>query len=155
VAHVRGKVNAGGMGFVAASDIVLADRSAQFSLSELLFGLFPACVLPFLIRRIGVQKAHYLTLMTKPIAVQEAQAWGLVDAHDADSASLLRTHLLRLRRLSKPAIARYKRYMHDLDRVLQHAKPLALAANREVFSDPENLKGIWRFVEQGKFPWEA
>ena len=72
VAHVRGKVNAGGMGFVAASDIVLADQTAQFSLSELLFGLFPACVLPFLIRRIGVQRAHYLTLMTKPIAVQEA-----------------------------------------------------------------------------------
>jgi polyketide biosynthesis enoyl-CoA hydratase PksH len=155
VAHVRGKVNAGGMGFVAASDIVLADQTAQFSLSELLFGLFPACVLPFLIRRIGVQKAHYLTLMTKPIGVQEAQAWGLVDAHDADSASLLRTHLLRLRRLSKPAIMRYKRYMHDLDRALQHAKPVALAANREVFSDPENLKGILRFVEQGKLPWEA
>src|SRR5919109_5370763 len=108
VAHVRGKVNAGGMGFVAASDIVLADQTAQFSLSELLFGLFPACVLPFLIRRIGFQRAHYLTLMTKPVSVQEAQAWGLVDVHEADSESLLRKHLLRLRRLSKPGIARYK-----------------------------------------------
>jgi polyketide biosynthesis enoyl-CoA hydratase PksH len=155
VAHVRGKVNAGGMGFVAASDIVLADQTAHFSLSELLFGLFPACVLPFLIRRIGFQRAHYLTLMTKPVAVQEAQAWGLVDVHDADSESLLRKHLLRLRRLGKPAIARYKRYMHDLADALRQAKPLALAANREVFSDPDNLKGIFRFVEQGKFPWEA
>jgi enoyl-CoA hydratase/carnithine racemase len=51
ISHVRGKANAGGVGFVAASDIVLADSKAQFSLSELLFGLFPACVLPFLIRR--------------------------------------------------------------------------------------------------------
>ena len=47
LSHVRGKANAGGVGFVAASDIVLADQTAQFSLSELLFGLFPACVLPF------------------------------------------------------------------------------------------------------------
>ena len=93
--------------------------------------------------------------MTKPIAVQEAEAWGLVDVHDADSASLLRKHLLRLRHLSKPSIARYKRYMHDLADALQQAKPRALAANREVFSDPDNLRGIWRFVEQGKFPWEA
>jgi polyketide biosynthesis enoyl-CoA hydratase PksH len=155
VAHVRGKVNAGGMGFVAASDIVLADQTAQFSLSELLFGLFPACVLPFLIRRIGLQRAHYLTLMTKPVSVQEAQAWGLVDVHDADSASLLRKHLLRLRRLSRPAIVRYKRYMYDLADTLQHAKALALAANQEIFSDADNLKGIVRFVEQGKFPWEA
>jgi polyketide biosynthesis enoyl-CoA hydratase PksH len=155
VAHVRGKVNAGGMGFVAASDIVLADRTAQFSLSELLFGLFPACVLPFLIRRIGFQRAHYLTLMTKPIEVQEAQGWGLVDAHDPDSASLLHRHLLRLRRLSKSGITRYKHYMDDLADLLRHARPLALAANREVFSDADNLKGIFRFVEQGKFPWEA
>jgi len=155
VVHVRGKVNAGGMGFVAASDIVLADQTAQFSLSELLFGLFPACVLPFLIRRIGFQRAHYLTLMTKPITVQEAQAWGLVDAYDADSASLLRKHLLRLRHLSRPSIARYKRYMHDLGDSLRQVKSRALAANREIFSDPDNLKGIWRFVEQGKFPWEA
>jgi polyketide biosynthesis enoyl-CoA hydratase PksH len=155
VAHVRGKVNAGGMGFVAASDIVLADHSAQFSLSELLFGLFPACVLPFLMRRIGFQRAHYLTLMTRPFAVQEAHAWGLVDGYETDSASLLRKHLLRLRRLTGPSIGRYKRYMHDLTGVLQQARPLALAANREVFSDPDNLKGIVRFVEKGKFPWEA
>src|SRR5947199_10185114 len=50
ISHVRGKANAGGIGFVAASDVVLADETAVFSLSELLFGLYPACVLPFLIR---------------------------------------------------------------------------------------------------------
>ena len=78
ISHVRGKANAGGIGFVAASDIVLADESTQFSLSELLFGLYPACVLPFLIRRVGFQKAHYLTLMTQPISARQACEWGLV-----------------------------------------------------------------------------
>ncbi|MFO7482465.1 enoyl-CoA hydratase-related protein [Oceanibaculum nanhaiense] len=53
VALVRGRANAGGVGLAAACDIVLADRSASFGLSEMLFGLFPACVLPFLARRIG------------------------------------------------------------------------------------------------------
>jgi len=155
VSHVRGKVNAGGVGFVAASDIVLADQSAQFSLSELLFGLFPACVLPFLIRRVGFQKAHYLTLMTKPISAQEAHAAGLVDACEAQSDSLLRKHLLRLRRLSKTGILRYKRYMTELNDSLIQSKSLALAANREVFSDPVNLNGIFRYVETGQFPWQA
>jgi polyketide biosynthesis enoyl-CoA hydratase PksH len=75
-------------------------------------------MLPFLIRCIGVQRAHYLTLMTQPFAIQEAQAWGLVDAHDADSASLLRQHLLRLRRLSKLGLARYKHYIRDLRETL-------------------------------------
>ena len=64
IAHVRGKTNAGGIGFVAACDIVLCEEKAVFSLSELLFGLMPAMVLPFLIRRMGYSKANYLTLMT-------------------------------------------------------------------------------------------
>ncbi|GER89933.1 putative polyketide biosynthesis enoyl-CoA hydratase PksH [Dictyobacter vulcani] len=155
ISHVRGKVNAGGIGFVAASDIVIADESAQFSLSEMLFGLFPACVLPFLIRRIGFQKAHYLTLMTQPILVQQAQVWGLVDAYDAQSDVLLRKHLLRLRRLSKPAITRYKSFAGELYELLYRSKPLALASNQAMFADPHNQKGIIRFVETGQFPWES
>jgi polyketide biosynthesis enoyl-CoA hydratase PksH len=154
IAHVRGKVNAGGVGFVAACDIVLADQTAVFSLSELLFGLFPACVLPFLMRRTGYQKSHYLTVMTQPITVQQAHSWGLVDAYEEHSDALLRKHLLRLRRLPKTGIMRYKRYINQLDNTLQASKTLALTANREVFSDPANLEGIFRFVELGQFPWE-
>ncbi|GAV11585.1 enoyl-CoA hydratase/isomerase [Paenibacillus sp. NAIST15-1] len=154
ISHVRGKVNAGGVGFVAASDIVLSDMTAQFSLSELLFGVFPAAVLPFLIRRVGIRKANYLTLMTQPYSVQQALECGMVDACDNDSQALLRKHLLRLRPLSKKAILRYKRYMGRLDETLELSKQLAVEANKEVFSDPQNLEGIRRYVEKGIFPWE-
>ena len=155
IAHVRGKANAGGVGFVAASDIVLADETARFSLSELLFGLYPAVVLPFLIRRVGLQKAHYLTLMTQPIAAIQAADWGLVDAYEPQSEVLLRRHLQRLRRLSKPAIRRYKSYISRLGPPLPDMKPHAVAANREIFSDAANLQAISRYVQQGVFPWEA
>jgi polyketide biosynthesis enoyl-CoA hydratase PksH len=154
VSHVRGKANAGGVGFVAASDIVLADETAQFSLSELLFGLYPACVLPFLIRRVGFQKAHYLTLMTQPIPAKQACAIGLVDACEPNSDALLRRHLQRLRRLSKVAIRRYKAYMSRLSLPLQELKSPAVAANGEMFADAGNLQAIVRYVEHGVFPWE-
>lgn len=154
ISHVRGKANAGGVGFVAASDIALCDEGAEFSLSELLFGLFPACVLPFLIRRVGFQKAHYLTLMTQPIPARTALDWGLVDACQDQSGTLLRRHLLRLRRLSKKAIAQYKGYLNRLPAALHQAREPAVAANRELFCDPQNLRGILRYHECGKFPWE-
>lgn len=154
ISHVRGKANAGGVGFVAASDIVLADETAQFSLSELLFGLYPAVVLPFLIRRVGFQKAHYLTLMTQPVPAKQAFEWGLVDAFEPQSDALLRRHLQRLRRLSKPAIRRYKSYMSRISAPLRDLKAPAVAANREIFSDADNLQAITRYVEQGLFPWE-
>jgi polyketide biosynthesis enoyl-CoA hydratase PksH len=154
VSHVRGKVNAGGMGFVAASDVVLADTTASFSLSELLFGLYPACVLPFLIRRVGHQRAHYLTLMTQPIPAKQACEWGLVDACEPESESLLRRHLLRFRRLSKRAVTRYKAYLNQIARPLAELRSSAVAANLEIFSDPANLDAISRFVRDGVFPWE-
>ncbi|MBA3720779.1 MAG: enoyl-CoA hydratase/isomerase [Parachlamydiaceae bacterium] len=154
ISHVRGKVNAGGMGFVAASDIVLADETAQFSLSELIFGLMPACVMPFLIRKIGFQKAHYLTLSTQPIGLQQAYQWGLVDAYDSNSESLLRKQLLRLRRLPKSGIAKYKNYIRTLMPSLDNDKNIAIETNKEIFSDPQNIAGISRFVKTGQFPWE-
>lgn len=155
IAHVRGKANAGGIGFVAACDIVLADSAAVFSLSELLFGLMPACVLPFLIRRIGFAKANYMTLSTQPVTVQTAHEWGLVDAFEDNSDNLLRKNLLRLRRLNKKSVARYKRYMGAIESSLEAVEPKALAANREVFSDTENLQRISRYVKTGQFPWEG
>lgn len=155
VAHVRGKVNAGGVGFVAACDIVLCEQRSVFSLSELLFGLMPACVLPFLIRRIGAAKANYLTVMTQPISAEQALNWHLVDACEENSVNLLRKHLLRMRCLSKPAVARYKRYLRSLDVTLAAARPKAIDANREVFGDEENLRKIGRYLSTGQFPWEG
>jgi polyketide biosynthesis enoyl-CoA hydratase PksH len=155
IAHVRGQANAGGIGFVAACDVVICDEQATFSLSELLFGLMPACVLPFLMRRIGYSKAHYMTLMTEPVGAKTAQEWGLVDDVAVDSANLLRKKLLRLRRLSKTAVRRYKQYLNSLDDSLTTAKAPALAANLEVFSDKANLEKISRYVRTGQFPWEG
>lgn len=155
IAHVRGQANAGGIGFVAACDIVVCEEKTTFSLSELLFGLMPACVLPFLVRRLGVARANYMTLMTEPVPAATAQEWGLVDDYAADSQNLLRKKLLRLRRLSKPAIERYKRYLGALDGSLHGAMSSALEANREVFSDKGNLEKIGRYVRTGRFPWEG
>ncbi|CAB3765807.1 enoyl-CoA hydratase/isomerase [Paraburkholderia humisilvae] len=155
IAHVRGRANAGGVGFVAACDLVVSDEKAVFSLSELLFGVMPACVLPFLVRRIGAARANAMTLTTQPVSAAQAKAWGLVDVCDANTESTLRILLLRLRRLERTAIARYKRYATTLDGSLAAAKPAALAANVEVFSDPHNLRNIARYVSTGRFPWEA
>lgn len=154
IAHVRGKVNAGGIGFIAACDIVLASLNVEFSLSELLFDLFPACVLPFLIHRIGIKKANYMTLMTTSIQHAKACEWNLVDAAEDDSYALLNKYLLRLQRLSKSGITRYKEYMFKLDNLLLKSRELAIEANNVLFSNPVNLEKIVRYHKTGFFPWE-
>ena len=155
VSLVRGRVNAGGVGFVAASDIVLADHSAAFSLSELLFGVYPACVLPFLARRTGLQQAHYMTLMTRAFSAQEALAAGLVDALADDVELLLRQHLLRLRRLGRASIGSYKAYRAAMADELERLQPAAVEANRRMLMDPQVQRDIRRYVDESKFPWES
>jgi polyketide biosynthesis enoyl-CoA hydratase PksH len=154
ISHVKGKANAGGIGFVAASDVVIADQTAEFGLSELLFGLYPACVLPFLIRRIGYQKAHYFTMMTHPVEVEKAYEWGLVDAYGKNDRALLRKHLYRLERLPKSGIKNYKQYMCQLYDCIDKSEEAATNANYKMFSDSQNLKWIRQFIEEGKFPWQ-
>ena len=155
ISYVRGKANAGGLGFIAASDVVLADDTATFGLSELLFGVYPAMVLPFLVRRIGFQRAHYLTLMTQPITARQAYEWGLIDAlGGAAGDAVLRRHLLRLRRLSRPAIQKYKAYMSTFNESLFSSRSSAIAANVANFDNARTRESIRRFVEHGLFPWE-
>lgn len=155
VAHVRGKANAGGVGFAAACDLVLCEERASFSLSELLFGLIPACVMPFLIERIGHARANAMTLMTQPVGAHQALGWGLVDACAEDSDELLRIHLLRLRLLPKDGIVRHKRYIAALNNHLESSLPAAVACNRDAFSDAANLTRIDRFLSTGLLPWQA
>jgi polyketide biosynthesis enoyl-CoA hydratase PksH len=154
VASVAGRANAGGVGFAAACNIVVAGPKAEFSLSEMLFGLLPACVMPFLIRRVGLQRAQYMTLMTRGFDAGQALQWGLADACDSESGIVLRKHLARLRCLGKPAIASYKRYIAALEPSLEASRALALATNREVFSDQRNLDAIAHFVASGHFQRE-
>lgn len=155
VSHVRGRANAGGIGLVAASDLVLAQSGAVFSLSELLFGLYPALVLPFLARRTGWQAAHTMTLTTAPVAAPQAKGLGLVDDHSEDSARLLKRHLRRLRLIPAGAVGAYKAYMAGLGPDLVALRDPAGAANRAMFADPVTVGRITRFQADGVYPWEA
>lgn len=154
VALVRGRATAGGVGLAACCDIVLADRTANFSLPEMLFGLHPACVMPFLMRRVGAQLAHYLTLTTMPLNAAAALSCGLADAIDDDAEPLLRSHLVRLRRLSRDGVAGYKAHRARQDDSISRSRDAALAANRAMFADPVVRENISRYVTAAKFPWE-
>ena len=53
ISAINGAAIGGGMGFVGASDLVIASEKAKFSLSEVRIGMVPACISPYLIKRVG------------------------------------------------------------------------------------------------------
>lgn len=80
ISIVQGEVKAGGVGLVCASDIVLATDGASVELSEVIFGLIPANVLPYLLQtRITLSKARYLILSARRCSAEEAVRFGIFD----------------------------------------------------------------------------
>lgn len=57
IACVQGAAFGGGLGLVSCCDIVLADETAKFALSEVKLGLIPATIAPYVLRAIGEQQA--------------------------------------------------------------------------------------------------
>ena len=80
VARVQGDCYAGGMGLVAACDIVVASETAGFCLSEVKLGLIPATISPYVIKAMGEQAARRYFITAERFDAAEAQRIGV--AHD-------------------------------------------------------------------------
>ncbi len=76
VARVQGDCYAGGMGLVAACDIVVASEAAGFCLSEVKLGLIPATISPYVIKAMGEQAARRYFLTAERFDAAEAQRIG-------------------------------------------------------------------------------
>lgn len=79
IARVNGPTIGGGSGIVAACDIAIADRDAFFSFSEVKIGLVPACIGPYVVRRVGPGAARELFISGRRIDAAEAERKGLVN----------------------------------------------------------------------------
>lgn len=154
ISKVDGVVNAGGIGFVAASDIVIASKQSTFALSEALFGLLPACVLPFLVRRIGYQKALMMTLTTSTVPVGRAHEIGLVDIQSDNIDNEVRKLLLRLTKLETETINGAKDYLSNLWIMDDRMEQLAVDTITRLASSDKVQNNVKNYITKGIFPWE-
>jgi len=79
-ATVHGRMFGGGVGLVAACDLVVADDASTFCLPELKHGLVPAMIYPLLARRLSQHAIRALTLTSRVMTAPEALTVSLVDA---------------------------------------------------------------------------
>lgn len=78
IIRIQGNVFGGGVGLVAAADIVIAEADTFFSLSEVKLGIIPAVISPYLIRAIGERQAKRYALTGERFHAEEALRLGLV-----------------------------------------------------------------------------
>jgi methylglutaconyl-CoA hydratase len=88
VALVEGGAFGGGAGLVAACDLAIAVKDAQFAFSEVRLGLVAATISPYVVRAIGPRRARSLFATARLFDAGFAETIGLVDQVVADAAAL-------------------------------------------------------------------
>ncbi|EMB73249.1 enoyl-CoA hydratase [Streptococcus mutans] len=154
ISCVDGQVLAGGVGLVACSDLVIATSKAEFGLSEALWGLLPAMVLPYLIRKVGVQKAYFMTLTTIRISVEEAKDMNLVDEISNNMDHVILKYYQKISRMEEKTIENMKSYFRKLWIIDENMERMAVNQTYTLVSQPQVKENIYNFVTHKKFPWE-
>ncbi|MBA3957404.1 MAG: enoyl-CoA hydratase/isomerase family protein [Parachlamydiaceae bacterium] len=135
VTCLNGSVIAGGVGFVAASDWVIATENTTFKLSEALWGLIPAMVAPHLMRRIGFQKAYSLAFTTRTLTAVDAHQMHLVDLVTADLEAAVADITRRMLRIPSETLFPLKTYFHSLHPISSETEATAIRTTTNLLLD--------------------
>jgi methylglutaconyl-CoA hydratase len=152
VAVVRGPARAGGVGLLAACDVVVAGSSATFAFSEVRLGLVPAVISAVVLPRMVPHIAHRLMLTGQVFDAEIAAAGGLVDlvVPDADVNGEVRAQLVHLTAGAPTALAETKRLLRA-GSALRFDDLLELSAR--FFAGDEGQEGIASFREKRPARW--
>ncbi|MDO5705906.1 MAG: crotonase/enoyl-CoA hydratase family protein, partial [Paracoccus sp. (in: a-proteobacteria)] len=78
IARVHGNAFGGGVGMMAVSDVVIAADTATFGLTEVRLGLIPATIGPYVLARMGEDKARRVFFSARLFGAAEAERLNLV-----------------------------------------------------------------------------
>jgi len=158
IAVVQGAAIGGGLGLTVASDFVLAEETAVFATSEVLLGIVPGVISPYVIRKIGLAAATPLMLTGSRIDAREAAASGLVTkvASAAELENALQAVVLDFLAAGPEAQRRTKE-------LLKRAQPLpgpelidfTAEAIAQARCSPEGRKGLEAFFSKAPPAWAA
>jgi len=158
VAMVHGAAIGGGVGLVAAADIVIAAEDTKFALTEVRLGILPAVISPFVLRRLGPAACRRLFLSGERFAARRAQELGLCDqvvpAEELDAA--VEAMLEQLRFGGPTAQAACKRLLDEIGPLPLHEAarrtPGYIARQR---ATPEAKEGFSAFFEKRSAAWAS
>lgn len=157
VAKVQGDCYAGGMGLVAACDIVVASELAHFCLSEVKLGLIPATISPYVIKAMGEQASRRYFLTAERFDAIEARRIGFAhevvapEALDAIVAGIVKALVGN----SPNAVREAKKLVREVvGQPVDDALLLDTAGRiAEIRASLEGREGVASFLEKRKPGW--
>ncbi|MGQ9604358.1 MAG: enoyl-CoA hydratase/isomerase family protein [bacterium] len=158
IAAVNGASIGGSNGIVAACDIAIASHRAEFSLSEVRIGLVPACIGPYLVRKIGEGGCRRLFLTGERISADEAFRLGLVNQVVTHENLMGRVdeQISTLIAAGPAALAMCKHLISSIGRMsLEEAKDFTSRMIAELRCSDEAQEGMKAFLEKRLPRWQG
>jgi methylglutaconyl-CoA hydratase len=156
IGRINGAAIGGGTGFVAVCDIAIAARSAKFSFSEVKIGVVPACIGPYVIKKMGEGKARELFITGERMGADRAYEVGLVNkAVDDDQLDIEVEKLLKAILSSGPeAVAMAKELVSEVPRMTpEQFKPYTAEMIARLRISDEGQEGMDAFLNKRKPKW--
>lgn len=158
IGQVHGAAYGGGIGLVAVCDIVVAERSTRFALTETRLGLIPATIGPFVVRRLGEAFARQVFFNARPFDTDFLIRAGLVTIACAADAldRAVETEIAAFLDCAPGAVARAKALCRQLsgpDPV--EAAGLSANALADCWETRETQDGIAAFFSKETPSWRS
>ena len=157
IAIVHGVSIGGANGIVSSCDFAYCADDATFSLSEVKIGIIPACISPYVIKRVGEYAAKDLMLTGKRINGKEAEQYRLVNkSNDIKELDLYVENIISLLKTSGPdAMKQCKDLIFQISNnlSLEEAYDYTAKIIAEIRESVEGQEGMTAFLEKRKPKW--
>lgn len=157
IAMVHGAAIGGANGLLASCDFAYADDNTTFSLSEVKIGIVPACISPYVTKRVGEYGSKELMITGKRFKGPEAQYHKLVNK--SLPADQLEEHVMEvigfLRTSGPKAMAQCKNLIFNISNkeTLEEALESTAKMIAEIRASEEGQEGMAAFLEKRKPNW--
>lgn len=148
---LHGPVRAGGLGIVAAADVVVASTEVTFAFTEVRLGLAPAVISLSVLPRLTSRQAAYTFLTGDTFDAAAAREMGLVTATapPRELGALVGHHVGLLRQGSRQGLAETKRLLNEATLVDVDARGEELAArSARLFASDEARAAMRAYLER-------
>lgn len=157
IAVVHGAAIGGANGLLAACDFAYADDNTTFSLSEVKIGIVPACISPYVTKRVGEYGSKELMLTGKRFKGPEAEKHRLVNKSlPPESLEEHLTSVVALLHTSGPkAMTHCKNLIYDIANKLTLDEAIGYTAKMiaEIRASDEGQEGMDAFLNKRKPKW--
>ncbi len=151
IAAVSGAVRAGGVGLMAACDLIVAHSAVTFAFSEVRIGVAPAIISRPVLRRVPWSAIAAPFLTGEAFDAPAARAMGLITHVSDDVATTITGLVDGVLQAAPGAVAATKRVLRAADAV--QAYDALQAASDEMFAGPEGQEGMRSFLERRRPSW--